>query len=148
MKKPVQKISVNDEPLCVCGYSKVGLPEPDHPCPECGSTKLAVYRRSFSYYGWIFACAGAFITFVHTVAELGTIITSSGLPRTLYLGPWRFVSVPFGFISLICTAISMMKREPRRKSLRNVGMALLSGLGYPIAGFIFLLMIFYATGGI
>lgn len=146
MDEPVPTASVDDEPLCVCGYSKVGLPETDHPCPECGSSKLAVYQSSFSYYGWVMAFAGAWISFVHSVIVLGTLIGSLELPEVIYLGPWLFVSVPLGFFSLICTVISMVKREPRRKSARNVGVALLSGLLFPVGGFI-LLLIYVALGG-
>ena len=146
MEETVHTSSPDDEPLCVCGYSKVGLPEADHPCPECGSTKLAVYQSSFSYYGWVMACAGAMISFVHSVVVLATLIGSLELPEVFYFGPWLFVSVPLGFFSLICTVVSMVKREPRRKSVRNVGVALLSGLLFPVGGFI-LLLIYVALGG-
>ena len=136
-----------EAPICVCGYSMVGLPETDHPCPECGSTKLAVYQPSFSYYGWIFACAGSLITFVHSVVVLGTWMMSLRMPEMLYRGPWGYVSVPFGFISLICTVISMLKREPKRKSVRNVGLALVSGLFFPVALFIALIIEVVVFGG-
>ncbi len=66
MEETVHTNSVDDDPICVCGYSKSGLPENDHPCPECGSTKLAVYQSSFSYYGWVMAFAGELISFVHS----------------------------------------------------------------------------------
>ena len=117
----------------------------DHPCPECGSTKLAVYQSSFSYYGWIQAWLGAEISFVHSVVIFGTLGMSLELPDILYYGPWLYVSVPLGFLSLLCTVVSMVKREPKRKSVRNVGMALLSGLLFPVAGFIALLI--YVAGG-
>ena len=145
MNKRVRKKSADDDPVCICGYSRIGLPETDHPCPECGSTKLAVYQSSFSYYGWIFACAGSLISFVHSAVVLGTLTMSLEMPEILYFGPWLYVSVPLGFLSLFCTAVSMVKREPRRKSVRNIGMALLSGLLFPVGGFIALII--YVAGG-
>ena len=147
MDEPVQTTPVDDEPLCVCGYSKVGLPETDHPCPECGSTKLAVYQSSFSYYGWVLASAGAFISFVHSMASAVSFLNSLYLPEIIYVGPWLFICVPLGILSLFCTAISMVKREPRRKSARNVGLALVSGLLLPIALFIALIIDVLVFGG-
>ena len=146
MPDPNQSDFPPEDPICVCGYSKSGLPSLESLCPECGSTKLAVYQSSFSYYGWVMACAGAMISFVHSVVVLGTLIGSLELPEVFYFGPWLFVSVPLGFFSLICTVVSMVKREPRRKSVRNVGVALLSGLLFPVGGFI-LLLIYVALGG-
>ena len=145
MNKRVRKKSADDDPVCICGYPRIGLPETDHPCPECGSTRLAVYQGSFSYYGWIFACAGSLISFVHSVVVLGTLTMSLEMPEILYFGPWLYVSVPLGFLSLFCTAVSMVKREPRRKSVRNIGMALISGLLFPVGGFIALII--YVAGG-
>ena len=96
MDESVQTTSVHDEPLCVCGYSKVGLPETDHPCPECGSTKSAVYHGSYSYYGWNVALLGAGISFAHTLF----VIVCAGIdfepPEVLFLSlgcmyafPWE-----------------------------------------------------------
>ena len=136
-----------EDPICVCGYSKVGLAETDHPCPECGSTKLAVYQSSFSYYGWVLASAGSFISFVHSMASAGSLLNSLYLPEIIYVGPWLFICVPLGILSLFCTAISMVKREPRRKSARNVGLALVSGLLLPIALFMALIIDVVVFGG-
>ena len=152
MDEPVQTTPVDDEPLCVCGYSKVGLPEIDHPCPECGSTKLAVYQSSYSYYGWNVALLGAGIS----VAQILTIFILDGsntytykyfglLMELLELS-WLYVCVPLGGLSLLYTGISLVKREPKRKSVRNICMALISGLGLPI-GIIINLLIYVAGGG-
>ena len=159
MDEPVQTAPVDDEPLCVCGYSKVGLPEIDHPCPECGSTKLAVYQSSYSYYGWNVALLGAGISVVQTLTifnydSLTTYNTHkysdlyykySDLVMELLQLSWLYVCVPLGGLSLLYTGISLVKREPKRKSVRNICMALISGLGLPIGIIIYLLM--YVAGG-
>ena len=147
MQEPKQQDLPPEGPICVCGYSMVGLPETDHPCPECGSTKLAVYQSSFSYYGWILGGLGTWISFVHSVVGAGLFLNNL-LPMSLFFyGPWMFICVPLGILSLICTAISMVKREPRRKSVRNVGFALVSGLLFPIALFIALIIDVVVFGG-
>ncbi|MGB0325880.1 MAG: hypothetical protein ACPGGL_10175 [Phycisphaerales bacterium] len=158
MDEPVQTTPVDDEPLCVCGYSKVGLPEIDHPCPECGSTKLAVYQSSYSYYGWNVALLGAGISVVQILTIffhdiLTTYNTykysdlyykySDLLEKFLELS-WLYVCVPLGGLSLLYTGISLVKREPKRKSVRNICMALISGLGLPIGLIIF--WIIYVAG--
>ena len=152
MEETVHTTSVDEEPLCVCGYSKVGLPEIDHPCPECGSTKLAVYQSSYSYYGWNVALLGAGIS----VAQILTIfiLDGSNTYTYKYFGlliellelSWLYVCVPLGGLSLLYTGISLVKREPKRKSVRNICMALISGLGLPI-GIILNLLIYVAGGG-
>ena len=144
MDEHVQTTSVDDEPLCVCGYSKVGLPEIDHPCPECGSTKLAVYQSSYSYYGWNVALLGVGISLVHTlfvIVLLGMMLRLD-LPDILDRGPWLYICIPLGGLSLLYTVISEVKREPKRKSVRNIRMALLSGLGYPILWFMVMLYVY------
>ena len=91
MDEAVPTASVADQPLCVCGYSKVGLPGTDHPCPECGSTKSAVYHGSYSYYGWNVALLGAGISFAHTLF----VIVCAGIdfepPEVLFLVPSFFL---------------------------------------------------------
>ena len=57
MDDPVQTTPVDDEPLCVCGYSKVGLPEIDHPArsavqPNWPCTSLRIRTT------WNVACWG------------------------------------------------------------------------------------------
>ena len=152
MDEPVQTTPVDDEPLCVCGYSKVGLPEIDHPCPECGSTKLAVYQSSYSYYGWNVALLGAGISVVQilTIFILDSSTTYNykltDLVSELLELSWLYVCVPLGGLSLLYTGISLVKREPKRKSVRNICMALISGLGLPI-GIIINLLIYVAGGG-
>ena len=152
MDEPVQTTPVDDEPLCVCGYSKVGLPEIDHPCPECGSTKLAVYQSSYSYYGWNVALLGAGISAVQilTIFILDSSTTYNykltDLVFELLELSWLYVCVPLGGLSLLYTGISLVKREPKRKSVRNICMALISGLGLPI-GIIINLLIYVAGGG-
>lgn len=136
-----------EDPICVCGYSKVGLPETDHPCPECGSTKLAVYQSSFSYYGWILGGLGTWISFVHSVVGAGLLLNNLLPMSSLFYGLWLFICVPLSILSLICTAISMVKREPRRKSVRNVAFALVSGLLFPVALFMALFIDVLVFGG-
>ena len=152
MDEPVQTTPVDDEPLCVCGYSKVGLPEIDHPCPECGSTKLAVYQSSYSYYGWNVALLGAAISVAQTltIIILDSSTTYNYKYRDLVLEllelSWLYVCVPLGGLSLLYTGISLVKREPKRKSVRNICMALISGLGLHI-GIILILLLYVAGGG-
>ena len=147
MQDPNQSDLPPEDPICVCGYSKVGLPETDHPCPECGSTKLAVYQSSFSYYGWILGGLGTWISFVHSVVGAGLLLNNLLPMSSLFYGLWVFICVPLGMLSLICTAISMVKREPRRKSVRNVGFALASGLLFPVGLFIALIIDVLVFGG-
>ena len=130
MEETVYTTSLGDEPICVCGYSKVGLPEADHPCPECGSTKLAVYQSSWSHTGWQLAVVGACSSFTLSVVVIGLRLTKNIMSES-HLS-WYFMSVIFGLLSLFHTAISMVKREPKRKSIRNVGLALVSGLLVPV----------------
>ena len=152
MEETVHTTSPDDDPICVCGYSKVGLPEADHPCPECGSTKLAVYKSSYSYYGWNVALLGAGISVVQilTIFILDSSTTYNykltDLVSKLLELSWLYVCVPLGGLSLLYTGISLVKREPKRKSVRNICMALISGLGLPI-GIIINLLIYVAGGG-
>ena len=131
MEETVHTTSLVDEPICVCGYSKVGLPEADHPCPECGSTKLAVYQSSWSHTGWQLAVAGTWSSFALSVVVFGLYLTDNIMSVIHFI--WYFISVLFGIFSLFHTGISMVKREPKRKSIRNVGLALVAGLLFPVA---------------
>ena len=134
-----------DEPLCVCGYPKSGLHSMASPCPECGSTELATYASSFSYYGWNVALLGVGITVVHGLFLLISFDMGFPPPETFFAPPWVFVSMPLGVLSLLYAVISKVRREPKRKWRRNVGMALLSILLLPVAGFVALLL--YVAGG-
>ena len=135
MEETVYTTSLDDEPICVCGYSKVGLPEADHPCPECGSTKLAVYKPSFSYTGW-------------RLAEVGTPFALLQLFLMCFEShvPWLFFAMPLGVLSLLFTVISIRKREPKRRSLRNVVRALFLILFYP-AALVFISLFVMSQGG-
>ena len=135
MEETVHTSSPDDEPICVCGYSKVGLPEADHPCPECGSTKLAVYKPSFSYTGW-------------RLAEVGTPFALLQLFLMCFEShvPWLFFAMPLGVLSLLFTVISIWKREPKRRSLRNVVLALFLILFYP-AALVFISLFVMSQGG-
>ena len=135
MEETVHTTSLDDEPICVCGYSKVGLPEADHPCPECGSTKLAVYKPSFSYTGW-------------RLAEVGTPFALLQLFLMCFEShvPWLFFAMPLGVLSLLFTVISIRKREPKRRSLRNVVLALFLILFYP-AALVFIPLFVMSQGG-
>ena len=135
MEETVHTTSLDDEPICVCGYSKVGLPEADHPCPECGSTKLAVYKPSFSYTGW-------------RLAEVGTPFALLQLFLMCFEShvPWLFFAMPLGVLSLLFTVISIRKREPKRRSRRNVVRALFLILFYP-AALVFISLFVMSQGG-
>ena len=135
MEETVHTSSPDDEPICVCGYSKVGLPEADHPCPECGSTKLAVYKPSFSYTGW-------------RLAEVGTPFALLQLFLMCFEShvPWLFFAMPLGVLSLLFTVISIRKREPKRRSRRNVVRALFLILFYP-AALVFISLFVMSQGG-
>ena len=135
MEETVHTTSLVDEPICVCGYSKVGLPEADHPCPECGSTKLAVYKPSFSYTGW-------------RLAEVGTPFALLQLFLMCFEShvPWLFFAMPLGVLSLLFTVISIRKREPKRRSRRNVVRALFLILFYP-AALVFISLFVMSQGG-
>ena len=135
MEETVHTSSPDDEPICVCGYSKVGLPEADYPCPECGSTKLAVYKPSFSYTGW-------------RLAEVGTPFVLLQLFLMCFEShvPWLFFAMPLGVLSLLFTVISIRKREPKRRSRRNVVRALFLILFYP-AALVFISLFVMSQGG-
>ena len=135
MEETVHTSSPDDEPICVCGYSKVGLPEADHPCPECGSTKLAVYKPSFSYTGW-------------RLAEVGTPFALLQIFLMCFEShvPWLFFAMPLGVLSLLFTVISIRKREPKRRSRRNVVRALFLILFYP-AALVFISLFVMSQGG-
>ena len=135
MEETVHTSSPDDELICVCGYSKVGLPEADHPCPECGSTKLAVYKPSFSYTGW-------------RLAEVGTPFALLQLFLMCFEShvPWLFFAMPLGVLSLLFTVISIRKREPKRRSRRNVVRALFLILFYP-AALVFISLFVMSQGG-
>ena len=135
MEETVHTTSPDDEPICVCGYSKVGLPEADHPCPECGSTKLAVYKPSFSYTGWRLAEVGT----PFALLQLFLMCIESHVP-------WLFFAMPLGVLSLLFTVISIRKREPKRRSRRNVVRALFLILFYP-AALVFISLFVMSQGG-
>ena len=132
MQDPNQPDSPPDEPLCVCGYPKSGLPSLESLCPECGSTKLAVYKPSLSYTGWRLGTAGSYIAFIHL--PLGFIVfTLLDAEDDLFHVPWLFMAMPLGVLSLLFTVLSIRKREPKRRSLGNVSLALFAILFYPVA---------------
>ena len=124
-----------DEPLCVCGYPKSVLPSLESLCPECGSTKLAVYKPSFSCTGW-------------RLAEVGTPFALLQLFLMCFEShvPWLFFAMPLGVLSLLFTVISIRKREPKRRSLRNVVLALFLILFYP-AALVFISLFVMSQGG-
>ena len=94
MEETVHTTSLDDGPICVCGYSKVGLPEADHPCPECGSTRLAVYKPCFSYYGWILGGLGTWISRLFIPWLVPGSLLSNSLPmyRLLFEGYGLYMS--------------------------------------------------------
>ena len=135
MQDPNQSDLPPEDPICVCGYSKVGLAETDQPCPECGSTKLAVYKPSFSYTGW-------------RLAEVGTPFALLQIFLMCFetTVPWLFFAMPLGVLSLLFTVISIRKREPKRRSLRNVVRALFLILFYPAASVLISLFVMSQGG--
>ena len=138
MDEPVQTTPVDDEPLCVCGYSKVGLPEIDHPCPECGSIVLAAYKGSFSYYGWNAGLLSLGAAVLHFLILLIMISVGSFIPEDLFFAPWWLCTLSLGGLSLFFTVMSMFMREQKRRSLRNVILAIASVVVLPIVGFVIL----------
>ena len=92
MEETVHTTSLVDEPICVCGYSKVGLPEADHPCPECGSAKLAVYQSSFSYTGWRMAEVGT----PFALLQLFLMCFESHVPWLFFAMPTVWLQPAFG----------------------------------------------------
>ena len=124
MDDPVQTTSVDDEPICVCGYSKIGLLGPDHPCPECGSTKLAVYHGSYSYHGWNAALLGAGISVVHLLGVMVALLLDEYALNIFFNEYALGILFVFGwfidFLSLLFTVMSIFMREKKRRSLRNV----------------------------
>ena len=132
MQDPNQPDPPPDEPLCVCGYSKSGLPSLESLCPECGSTKLAVYKPSLSYTGWRLGTAGFYIAFIH-LPLVFVVFTLLDAEDDLFHVPWLLMAMPLGVLSLLFTVLSIRKREPKRRSLGNVSLALFAILFYPVA---------------
>ena len=60
--------------------------------------------------------------------------------------PWLFFAMPLGVLSLLFTVISIRKREPKRRSLRNVVLALFLILFYP-AALVFISLFVMSQGG-
>ena len=139
MKKPVQENPVNDDPVCICGYPRTGLPAIDSPCPECGSIVAAAYKGSFSYYGWNAALLSLGAAVLHFLILLIMISVGSVIPEDLFFAPWWLCTLSLGGLSLFFTVMSMFMREQKRRSLRNVILAIASVVVLPIAGFVILL---------
>ena len=91
------------------------------------------------------ALLGVGITVVHGLFLLISFDMGFPPPEIFFAPPWVFVSMPLGVLSLLYAVISKVRREPKRKWRRNVGMALLSILLLPVAGFVALLL--YVAGG-
>ena len=64
----------------------------------------------------------------------------------LFRVPWLFMAMPLGVLSLLFTVLSIRKREPKRRSLRNVGLALFAALFYPVASFLIFLFVMSQGG--
>ena len=139
MEESVQKPTMHDEPICICGYPKIGLPQIDDPCPECGSIVLAKYKSSFSYYGWNVALLSLGAAVLHFLILLVLVSVGGNFPEELVFMPWFSISFPLGCLSLFFTVMSMSMREQKRRSLRNVILAIASAVVFPIAGFVILL---------
>ena len=139
MEKRVQKKSADDEPVCICGYPRIGLPTIDSPCPECGSIVAAAYKGSFSYYGWNAALLSLGAAVLHFLILLTMISARSDIPEDLFFAPWWLCTLSLGGLSLFFTVVSMFMREQKRRSLRNIILAIASVVVLPIVGFVILL---------
>ena len=121
MKKRVRKKSADDDPVCICGYPRIGLPATDSPCPECGSIVLAAYKGSFSYHGWNAALLGAGISVVHLLGYMVALLLDEYALNILFTFAILFILGWFiDFLSLLFTVMSIFMREKKRRSLRNV----------------------------
>ena len=100
MDGPVQKTSLHDEPVCICGYPKIGLPLIEDPCPECGSIVLAKYKSSFSYYGWNVALLSMGVDVLHFLTLLSMISVRVHFSEEFVFYPWLFLSAAFLSFSL------------------------------------------------
>ena len=139
MEKPVRKKSADDDPVCICGYPRTGLPAIDSPCPECGSIVAAAYKGSFSYYGWNAGLLSLGAAVLHFLILLIMISVGSVIPEDLVFAPWWLCTLSLGGLSLFFTVMSMFMREQKRRSLRNVILAIASVVVLPIVGFVILL---------
>ena len=139
MKKRVRKKSADDDPVCICGYPRTGLPAIDSACPECGSIVLAAYKGSFSYYGWNAGLLSLGAAVLHFLILLIMISVGSFIPEDLFFAPWWLCTLSLGGLSLFFTVMSMFMREQKRRSLRNVILAIASVVVLPIVGFVILL---------
>ena len=151
MQDPTQPDLQPEEPICVCGYPKSGLPTIESPCPECGSTVLAVYKRSLSYIGWRLGVVAVLIALLHipvaatffsileqvhknpVIESIGRFLWTFGITAgSIFVAPWLVMAMPLGVLSLLYTIISMLKREPKRRSFRNLFVALFAILLNPV----------------
>ena len=127
MKKRVRKKSADDDPVCICGYPRIGLPATDSPCPECGSIVLAAYKGSFSYHGWNAALLGAGISIVHLLGVMVALILDEYALNIFFNEYALAILFVFGWfidcLSLFFTVMSILMREKKRRSLRNVILA-------------------------
>ena len=100
---------------------------------------LAAYKPSYSYTGWCLGAAGTYIALIHL--PLGcVVVTLLDAGDDLFHVPWLFMTMPLGVLSLLFTVLSIRKREPKRRSLGNVVLALFAVLFYPVAfAFVFAL---------
>lgn len=139
MKKRVRKKSADDDPVCIYGYPRIGLPAIGSPCPECGSIVAAAYKGSFSYYGWNAGLLSLGAAVLHFLILLIMISVGSFIPEDLFFAPWWLCTLSLGGLSLFFTVMSMFMREQKRRSLRNVILAIASVVVLPIVGFVILL---------
>ena len=127
MKKRVRKKSADDDPVCICGYPRIGLPAIDSPCPECGSIVLAAYKGSFSYHGWNAALLGAGISIVHLLGVMVALLLDEYALNIFFNEYALGILFVFGWfidcLSLLFTVMSIFMREKKRRSLRNVILA-------------------------
>ena len=127
MEKPVRKKSADDDPVCICGYPRIGLPAIDSACPECGSIVAAAYKGSFSYYGWKAALLGAGISVVHLLGVVVALFADEYALNIFFNEYALAILFVFGWfidcLSLFFTVMSIFMREKKRRSLRNVILA-------------------------
>ena len=112
MQDPTQPDLQPEEPICVCGYPKSGLPTIESPCPECGSTVLAVYKRSLSYIGWRLGVVAGLIALLHipvaatffsileqvhknpVIESIGRFLWKFGITaESIFVAPWLVMAI-------------------------------------------------------